>query len=150
MELLPLKYAASTVTKYHVIVILLACALPLVTGTSNRISRDFAQILITALAFVLIYAWAAPIIGQIYGDKFSWSQAWPSGFVLAFAFMVWGCLSFWTQGAGGNGLAIAASFFLTLGTVFFGSFFSATYWLLPRAVGWGVVEFSRKAWGVSL
>ena len=148
MELLPLKYAASTMSKYHFIVLALVAAISLWNGSADRQGGAILHAAIAVAGITLVYFWIAPIVGQAFGDKFTWSQVWPSGFIVALLLMAWGNLGFWLRDS--EYPLSAALFFLTVGTSLFGLVISASFWLMPRVVGSGVVDFAKKSWGVSL
>ena len=95
MELFPLKYATSTMTPYHFLALAIVAAVPLFSGWADGQTKAALQAVITATSIILSYAWMAPIVGQIFGDNFSWSQIWPSAFVLSFLMMAWGNFNFW-------------------------------------------------------
>ena len=148
MELLPLKYAAGTLTKWHLLAWLTISSLPLLSGGAAPLRERVDESMIAALAFGLLYVIAAPLIGQIYGNKFTWSQVWPSAFVVSFLLMTWACMKF--SRTESDFPLSAAIFFLTIGTLWFGICLSLVTWLVPKAAAWSPDHFPKKPWGVSL
>ena len=148
MELLPLKYAASSLTIYHAIALVVIASLPFLGGAADGAGAATRQAVVNICIFSILYFLAAPIVGQLYGDKYSWTQVWPSGFLLALLLMTWGNFAFWSRDS--EYPLSSALFFWTVGTLVFGLFMSLSLWLMPRVPGWGVITFPRKACGVSL
>jgi len=144
MVFLPLQYALGSVTIWHLLIWLALSASPLISAEARSILRRFYIVANFALLIAVPYFWVAPIVGQLFGDKFTWAQIWPSGFVLGTVFSLAGALHFSKQSKGA-GIAIIA-----LGIPFYGFGMSAASWAIPRIAGWGVIDLPKMAWGVSL
>ena len=148
MDFLPIKYAAGTLTKWHLLAWLTISLIPLLSLGATPPLERVGDSLMIAIAFGLLYLIAAPLIGQIYGDKFIWSQVWPSVFVVSFLLMVWFCIDRVRTEL--DFPLSAAIIFLTIGTLWFGICLSLVTWLVPKAAAWSPDQFHKKPWGVSL
>ena len=144
MAFLPLQYALDSVTVWHLLIWLVLSASPLIFAEAKSISRRFDIVANFALLIAVSYCWVASIVGQLFDDKFTWAQIWPSGFVLGTIFSLGAALHFSKQSKGAS-IAIIA-----LGIPFYGFGMSAASWAIPRIAGWGVVDLPKMAWGVSL
>lgn len=148
MDLPPLRYSAGTLTKWHLLAWLAISLIPLASLNRAPPLEILGHCLMGACGFALLYLIAAPLVGQVYGDKFTWSQVWPSVFIVAFLLMTWFCLGF-IQDAPNFGLT-EAIVILTFGTLWFGICLSLLTWLAPKASAWAPKRHPKKPWGVSL
>ncbi len=144
MELLPLEYALESITFWHLLIWFVLSAVMMFAAAEEAVPKRVVASANTALLLSILYFWMAPIIGQLFGDKFSWAQVWPSGFVLGAVFSLAAALHFLKRSSGAS---VAVSL---IGTPFFGLGMSAAYWALPRFAGLGLIELPRMPWGVSL
>ena len=148
MAFLPIKYAAGTLTKWHFGIWILLSLIPLLSVGSVPLGILVGDIAMTANVFALFYLILAPMIGQIYGDKFSWAQVWPSAVIIAFLLSAFFGLTFIRTDPK---LPLSSAIvFVIFGTVFFGICLSLMLWLMPRAAAWDPKRYRKKAWGVSL
>ncbi len=144
MEFAPLAYVWGTLTVWHVAVwlafaILQGVVLPLRYGGSvNWFSLPFFLIMLA-----IFYGIFALMFGQLFGDKYSWSQLWPSGVLLGGSF---GALVF----ARTRSSIRPPVAFALLGVVLAAAFYTFCLWLLPRIVGFGLIDWPKFSWGVQL
>ncbi|QYJ07716.1 hypothetical protein [Qipengyuania flava] len=144
MELLPLKYALETLTFWHLLIWLVLTAAMMFAAAKESVPKRIVTSANAALLLIVFYFWIAPIVGQLFGDKFSWAQVWPSGFVLGAVFSLAAAVHFFKR-------SIRASVVIVLiGIPFYGLGMSAAYWAVPRFAGFGLVELPKMPWGVSL
>jgi len=103
---------------------------------------------------VVLYCMVAIIIGQLFGERFAWSQIWPSGLVLGAGLSTWfivGVIHPIVSDPGRRNELIAGGLFaFSVGTAFFGLFFSGVWWLFPRIIGVGFIDFPKYAWAVQV
>ena len=157
MEFAPLRYAWNTVTIWHFVALAAFMAPATWSYLSGRasvtsVTSEFGGLLFFTFMICWMYFLMAPIIGQIFGDKFSFSAVWPSSIVLGVAmsaaFVTFSFSrdteAFTTELLGFALLAFA--FF----SVFLGVALNAFLWLAPRMVGYGVVNFPKLSWGVQV
>lgn len=101
---------------------------------------------------VWMYLLAAPLVGQLFGDKYPFAAVWPSALVLA------GIMS-----AAFVGFALTSEGKpLTLEFALFGGFafvFAAmgltlfvciAHYVMPRAAGFGLIDWPKLSWGVQV
>jgi hypothetical protein len=149
MDFLPIKYAAGTLTKWHFgIWIFLSLLLPLLSIGSVPLEILVGNAAIMANFVAMCYLIFAPMVGQSYGDKYSWSQVWPTAFFIALVIAAIFCLNF--ARADPDFPLSSAIAFLIFGTVWFGICLSLMMWLLPKAAAWDPKRYPKKPWGVSL
>ncbi len=143
MDFAPLVYLWDTLTVWHVAIWI---ALPLLMGVGLQLLAD-EPVLWKVLPLYLIilaitYGIFALIFGQVFGDKYSWSQLWPSGALLGGSF---GALIFVDRST--TRPPTAFDFF---GWAMAALFFPFCIWLFPRILGFGLIDFPKLSWGVQL
>ena len=143
MELAPLAYVWSTLTEWHVAIwiafpLLMGAVLPLRAGKPVLWKVLPLYLIILAIAYGVF----ALIFGQIFGDKYSWSQLWPSGALLGGSF---GALLFADRSASRPPIA-----FVLLGVTVAAGFYTFCIWFFPRFIGLGLIDFPEASWGVHL
>lgn len=144
MALLPLNYAFASLTVWHVVIWLALSAPMLALATGKSVGDRLTAFANGAILIAVMYCWVAPIVGQAFGQKFSWAQIWPSGFILATVFTGAAALHF-------SKLSWGLSFAMICVVIpFFGFGFSAAYWALPRLTGPWLFDLPEMPWGVSL
>ncbi|MBX7528617.1 hypothetical protein [Qipengyuania vesicularis] len=142
MQFLPLDYAISTFTNWHILVGSILIGLPLLFSNDRAFVGMLSTLITQAIVVAVFYCWMATIIGQVFGDRFTWSQIWPSGFALATAFMIGAIIHF--MRSTGEKLVVLA--LIPIGIPFFGFFISATMWAMPKVVSWT----PKASWGAAL
>jgi hypothetical protein len=143
MEFAPLAYLWGTLTVWHLAVWL---AFPVLVGVVLPL-RAGKPVLWKVLSLFLIllaigYGIFALIFGQVFGDKYSWSQLWPSGALLGGSF---GALLFSDRSATRPPTA-----FVLFGVAMAAVFYTFCIWLFPRILGFGLIDFPKYAWAVHL
>ena len=152
MKFAPLSYVWSTVTIWHLIVfgvLLAVVAWPASTERSGT-RRLAPRVSYAAVVLFFLYVIGAIVLGQAFGDKFSFSQLWPTSIVMGFlsSLIFVSSVMIAEEGRLGWGMAAATSVVLT---AFNGLALCLVFFLLPRMVGWfGVVELPIFSWAVSL
>ncbi|MEY4838807.1 MAG: hypothetical protein RLZZ475_2666 [Pseudomonadota bacterium] len=148
MEFAPLAYLWGTLTVWHmaiwiVLPLLMGVVLSLCVGQPVLWKTLLWKTLPLHLAVLAIaYGIFALIFGQVFGDKYSWSQLWPSGTVLGGSF---GALVFFERSANRPPTA-----FGLIGVAMAAVFYTFCIWLFPRILGFGLIDFPRYAWAVHL
>jgi hypothetical protein len=143
MEFAPLAYVWGTLTLWHMAIWI---AFPLLMGVVLKLRADgpvlwkVLSLYLTILA--IAYGIFTLIFGQIFGDKYSWSQLWPSGALLGGSF---GALLFTDRSASRPPVA-----FVLLGVTVAAGFYTFCIWLFPRIIGFGLIDFPKLSWGVQL
>jgi hypothetical protein len=87
MEFAPLRYAIGTVTIWHgaILVAIMAMAAYAHYGSNAGNSGSaglFPGLPLITLMIGWMYLLAAPVVGQLVGDKYAFAQVWPSALVL--------------------------------------------------------------------
>ena len=102
----------------------------------------------------IFYCMVALIAGQIFGDKYSWSQLWPAGFglgcLISTAFLTGLVPALWYEKGKKIELTIMMVVFVPLAATLFGLVFTFVWWGFPRFIGLGLINFPKYAWGVQL
>jgi len=103
---------------------------------------------------IVLYCMVAIIIGQLFGDRFAWSQLWPSGLAndALFSTFILPVLvpAIWNERGQRLELIMLGILGIPLGTAFFGLLFSGVWWLFPRIIGFGFIDFPKHAWAVQV
>lgn len=99
-----------------------------------------------------MYCLAALVFGQLFGDKYPFAQVWPSALALGFSMsVVFVACALAIDGKALTVelvlLSVFAIAFCTLGIALFACI---AIFLMPRAVGFGLVDFPKASWGVHL
>ena len=144
----PLVYAFRSLTWVHAVIYVLLVILPVVFPARDT-SNPFVNLPASAIMIAAAYFLFAPVVGQIFGDKFAFRQVWPSSAVLGaiFAAILVGVAYFSEPRTSSPGFLIFA--FLASG-LFLGLVLNLFLYVAPRAVGWGIVEMPKASWGVAL
>ena len=153
MSFEPLAWIESTLTPVHGIV-WAVLILFFIFANSDAEDRLAMPMRITGGFIILpmIYCAMAVVIGQIFGDTYSWSQLWPTGIALGagagMIFLVFGLAA----ALDGGGLIVAIFFTAAslFATAVFGLFFSFFWWAIPRVVGLAPIDFPKFSWAVQL
>ncbi|NQX95322.1 MAG: hypothetical protein HRT64_10480, partial [Erythrobacter sp.] len=103
---------------------------------------SFARTCFTALLLAISYGLFALLLGQVFGDTYPAAQLWPSGLVLGGLFTALGFL--------GDRFSEQPKNFPTWAAVIGANFYAFGLWLLPRVVGFGLIDVPKLAWGVQL
>ena len=153
MSFEPLLWVIGTLTPWHYGVWAAFLGLSIWGGQKNEETMPLPLRLLAGLIiFPVFYGMIAPIVGQVVGDHYNWSQLWPSAFILS------GVLSLWflvPVSFGGTlkkdwGVLAFGLFGFGIATAIFGLFFAGSWWLFPRIIGFGLFDFPKYAWGVQL
>jgi hypothetical protein len=157
MGFAPLRYAVGTITIWHgvaLLAIMSPTAYAYFTGNSGKttLETSFPGLVLFSFSLVWMYCLAALLLGQVFGDKFPFAQVWPSalalGFLMAVAFMV--CVLAMDGKALTGELALFSVFGIAFFTPVLALFACIVVYVMPRAVGYGFVDFRKLSWGVQL
>lgn len=146
----PLTYAWRSITLVHAAIFAALVLVPVVMPRANQPDTvDFPGFPLNAVMILAAYFLFAPIVGQVFGDKFSFSQVWPSSAVLGmiFAGILVGAAGVVEGRSGPIGFLVFA---FVAGSVFLGLAFNLFLYVFPRMVGWGIVQIPKAPWGVVL
>lgn len=155
MEFAPLRYAIGTVTIWHgaILVAIMAMAAYAHYGSNAGNSGSaglFPGLPLITLMIGWMYLLAAPVVGQLVGDKYAFAQVWPSALVLG-GLMAAGFLVAVFVIDGKPMSATLAQFgvfafvFFTAGLSLFVCF---AYYVMPRVAG--LISYPKLSWGVQL
>lgn len=90
----------------------------------------------------------ALVFGQVFGDKYSFNQVWPTSLVLgilvAAFFMLW--VHFTGSSPPQIGFEVFAFLFFA---AFLGIAFNLFLYVMPRLVGLGLIDLPRFSWAVT-
>ncbi|WP_416832569.1 MAG: hypothetical protein ACMUJI_06410 [Erythrobacter sp.] len=157
MSLEPLNYALNTLTFWHALALSLLCAPTAWIYVNGNIDAQLVRnpifgLLLQAGMVTWVYFLIAPVVGQVFGDKYSFAQVWPSSVTLGvtFAAMIitvsasreWSDMNAKLAG-------FLASAFVVF-SLFLGLALNLFLWLLPRVIGFGLIDFPKLSWGVQL
>jgi hypothetical protein len=151
----PLQWVIGTLTVWHYAILAVFMAInawpwPKVEGTLPLPVRLWASIVIPTV----LYTMASLVVGQIVGDRYTWSMLWPAGLGLGavFATIVLSVLldGVWSTQGRQTRPALMLVIAIPLTTAFFGLFFTCVWWLFPRIIGFGLIDFPKLSWGVQL
>ena len=131
MSLEPLFYVWSTVSIWHAVALFTVVA---VIGIAIPILRNrpvmWSWIPFGLASFSSSYALLALLVGQLFGDKYSFNTLWPTAFVLALAFVALPLVNSATL----VGQKRRVSFGTACVAVLLGApFFTRALWILYRA-----------------
>lgn len=144
MHFAPLAFIWGTLTIWHIVIwlavsLLVGVVLPLRFGGSvNWLSLPMFLYMLA-----IVYGIFVLMLGQVFGNTYSWSQIWPSGALLGGAF---GALAFVPKGSS-QPLPLP---FALISVAIFATFCAVGLWLLPRMVEFGLIDFPKTSWGVQL
>lgn len=145
----PLAYALGLVGPMHFGVWLLV---PIALGVSiqdGSVDINLSQISVMLVLLALGYLLFMPMIGQIFGDHYSFAQVWPAsailGVLISAAFVGFVAIS---DPKAGLGFAFVA---FAVFSVFLGLALNLFLWLMPRMVRlFAMIDLPKYSWGVSL
>jgi hypothetical protein len=157
MEFVPLRYVIGTLTIWHGVA-LLAIMAPSFYGhitsaaAKPTLETSLPGVFLFSFGVVWMYCLAALVLGQLFGDKFPFAQVWPSALALGFSMaVVFVACSLAIDGKALTvELALFSVFGVTLFTLGLALFACIVIFLMPRAVGFGLIDFPKLAWGVQL
>lgn len=140
----PLAYLADTLTVIHLALWLaipgmIGIVLPLWEGRPVM----WRWLPFGLLALAVMYGLLALAIGQLFGDKFTLAALWPSSALLGGLFVGLSFVGIDPARRPPAGLALA---FIAAGAVFF----TFALWVIPRIVGFGLIDIPKASWGVHL
>jgi hypothetical protein len=152
----PLQWVIGTLTVWHYAIWVLYAGLGLRRPRDQENDMPY-PIRIWGAVFMppIFYCMVALIAGQIFGDKFAWSQLWPAGLsmgaIFASPFLIALVPALWNGKGRRIEFSIMTVVFVPLATAFFGLFFTFACWIFPRVIEWGgLIDFPDLAWGVHL
>lgn len=155
MSFEPIEWVLSTLTPWHFAAWLAFFGLSVPAMPKNKepmpiYLRIWAGIVLLPIAYCMV----GLVVGQLFGDKYSWARLWPSSFALATIvstfFVVHLVPAIWL-GRGRRGELLTLGFIaVSAAVVFFGLFFASAWWALPRMAGFGLIDFPKLSWGVQL
>jgi drug/metabolite transporter (DMT)-like permease len=100
------------------------------------------------------YSMVALVVGQLFGEKYSWSQLWSAGLglgaIFCTAFLTGLVPALWVGKGKRIELSIMTFVFVPLAGAFFGLFFTFVWWFFPRFIDLGPIDFPELSWGVQL
>jgi hypothetical protein len=154
-EFLPLRWVIETLTIWHYLAWAAFFGLSFWRGPADKEAMPINLRLWAGIIMLpIFYAMTSLVVGQLFGDNFSWSQVWPSGLMLgglvSSFFLVGFAEAIWHGDGRRLELFAFGGFAIPFAAGFFGLFFSVAWWLLPRAVGFGLIDFPKFPWGVQL
>lgn len=148
----PIRYVWSTISFWHVAIWL---GLSVINGW-GIISLGSAygdgllpwiHVSLGTLSLVWGYMLLAIIVGQIFGEKFTFSEVWPTSAVLGLLLAA-GFVSF-VLTTSSNRLELSSSVFVfVVFAVFLGLTLNLFLYVMPRMVGLGIIELPKMPWGV--
>lgn len=157
MEFAPLRYVIGTLTIWHGVALLAIMspnAYAYVTSTAAKpaLESSLPGLFLFSFMVVWMYFLGALVLGQMFGDKFPFAQVWPSALALGFSMsVVFVACALAIDGKALTGelvlFSVFAIAFFTLGLALFAC---TAIFLMPRAVGFGLVDFPKLSWGVQL
>ena len=157
MGFAPLKYAYESITVWH-FAVLAVFMTPAVwgyfSGTANEkaISSTFSGVIFSLFFLCWAYCLVAPILGQVFGEKFTFSMVWRSSVALGVS---WATAFVWFSWVRHDSILTAEKVALAMfAFVFFSAFLSLALnlflWLLPRMVDLNPFSLPKYPWGVQL
>lgn len=150
MSFEPLVYAFRSITLVHAVIFVALVMLPAFVPSKYRAgNNDFASFPFNAVMILAGYFLFAPVVGQIFGDKFAFAQVWPSSAVLGMIFAAILVAVAYLNESRSSSVGFLVFAFL-VGSLFLGLALNLFLYFFPRAVGWGVVEVPKAPWGVAL
>ncbi len=148
MSLAPLRYAASTITIWHVGLYLGLVALEGFASSNGAAGSPspFPGLLLTSFFIAWMYALAAPLVGQMFGDKYPFAKVWPTALVLGCALA--GVTAMVSLLVGGTASVLPAAFDFLLLSAALTLLTCFALYVLPRLPG--PMPRRRQRWGVRL
>ena len=157
MEFAPLRYVLGTITIWHgvaLLAIMSPSAYAYITSTAAKpaLETSLPGLFLFSFMVVWMYCLAALVLGQLFGDKFPFAQVWPSALALGFSMAV--VFVACSLAFDGKALTLELALFSVFGIAFFTLgltlFACIAIFLMPRAVGFGLVDWPKASWGVHL
>ena len=147
MEFAPLSYLWDSLTVWHVCIwIGLTITFEMAVRKRSISKGSFERTCFTALLLAISYGLFALLLGQLFGDTYPAAQLWPSGLVLGGLFTASAFLGDRFSEQPKNFPTWAAVISVIIGA----NFYAFGLWLLPRVVGFGLIDVPKLAWGVQL
>lgn len=155
MEFAPLRYAIGTVTIWHGLVLLGLIGLNVrafVDGSAREsvFHSTLPGLLLGCFMFVWMYLFAAPLVGQLFGDKYPFAAVWPSALVIA-AMMSAAFVGF-ALTSESKPMTLEFALFGGFAFVFFTAgltlFVCIAHYVMLRAAGFGLIDWPKFSWGV--
>ena len=155
MDFAPLQWVASTLTIWHYLIWAVVFLLHLWRGPKNNKAMPLhLRVWGGAVCIPIVYCMGSLVLGQLFGDKFSWSELWPSGLATGAAISTFFLVAIlWeTRAASERKLELLslAIVVIPFATGFFGLFLAFAWWVFPRVAGFGLFDFPKLSWGVQL
>ncbi|PLK24074.1 hypothetical protein C0V72_06790 [Porphyrobacter sp. TH134] len=157
MHFVPLRYVIGTLTVWHgvaLLAIMAPSAYAYVTSTAAKptLETSLPRLFLLSFMAVWMYCLAALVLGRLFGDKFPFAQVWPSALALGFSMAV--VFVACSLAFDGKTLTLELALFSVFGIAFFtlglALFACIAIFLMPRAVGFGLVDWPKASWGVHL
>ena len=145
----PLAYVWSTLTIWHLVLPVIVLGLQALS--KGRSWREVMQrVTVVLCIFCWLYVLGAIILGQVFGDRFSFAQVWPTsalmGVLASLGIVGWMVDPHPPRMPLGR-VTLAFAFY----ALFLGLAVSLFLYLMPRMVGWfGIVDMPRLSWAVQL
>lgn len=157
MEFAPLRYAFGTVTIWHGLVLLGLIGLNVRAFVSDSsegsvFHSSLTGLMLSCFLIVWMYLVAAPTVGQLFGDKYPFAAVWPSA--LALASMMSAAFVAFALTSEGKTLTLEFALFGVFAFVFAAVgltlFVCIAHYVMPRAAGFGLIDWPKASWGVQL
>lgn len=150
MSFEPLLYAWRSITLVHILLLSAIVILPELFPAAGRADPNpTMRFAINAILLTAAYFLFAPMVGQIFGDKYSFAQVWPSSAALGMVFTGILFATAYSTEPQSSPIGFLIVGFLAL-SLFLGLALNLFLYVAPRAVGWGIVEWPKAPWGVEL
>jgi CHASE2 domain-containing sensor protein len=108
--------------------------------------------MLACFLFVWMYLVAAPVVGQLFGDKYPFAAVWPSALLLAS--MMSAAFVGFALTKEGKPMTMEFALFGVFAFVFFTMgltlFVCLAHYVMPRAAGLGMINWPKLSWGVQL
>jgi len=142
----PILYSVELLTWWHVAIWAAVVLMIGLQGSQSELSL-LAKLGFAAAAVALFYLLFMPIIGQVFGDKFSLSQVWPTSALIGIGVAA----TFYLYIFAINDKDAPTDFFIfgfLIHSVFLGLVLNLFLFLVPRVVSYGPAEIPAMSWGV--
>ena len=157
MAFAPIRYAIGTVTIWHGLVLLVLIGLNIrayIDGSAqvSVFHSNLPGLLLGCFMFAWMYLLAAPLVGQLFGDKYPFAAVWPSAVVIA-ALMSAAFVGFALTSEGKPmtvQFALLGGFAFVIFTAVLALFVCIVHYVMPRTAGFGLIDFPKTSWGVQL
>jgi hypothetical protein len=151
----PLAWVIGTITIWHLAIWVLQAGLSFWRWPNQEPPlplpfRAWGAIFMLPIAYCMV----ALIAGQIFGDKYAWAQLWPAGLglgaILSTAFLTGLLPALWVGKGKRIELTILTVLSVPLAAASFGLFFTVAWWLFPRLIDFGLIDWPEFSWAVHL